>query len=131
MEKEGVDFYFRSSKFIRSLPKDEYIISPVRNIWQAIALDDVKNAVDRHNLIVIEIYPTLAKLFQNNFLVRKLAAEFQVYTVFIQPITEKEIASVQQSMGFSSPEEATAAIMMPKLISRYLQQGKIIKPQVM
>lgn len=131
IEKEGVDFYFRSEKFIRELPKDKYIVSPVRHLWQAISLEDVKNVFKSHNLIVVEIYPTLAKLFQDHPLVKKLAAEFQVRTVFLQPITEKEILSLQQSMGFKSPEEAAAAVMTPKLLSRYLQQGKLITPQVM
>ncbi len=131
VEREGVDFYFRSAKFIRALPKDKYIISPVRHLWQAIALEDVKNVFKSHNLIVVEIYPTLARLFQDNPLVKQLAAEFEVCTVFLQPISEGEITAIQQSMGFASPEEATAAVMTPKLLSRYLQQGKLITPQVM
>jgi len=131
IEKEGVDFYFRSAEFIRALPNDEYIICQVRHLWQAIALKDIQKVFKNHDLIVVEIYPTLAKLFQDHPLVKKLSAEFEVRTVFIQPFTEKEIAKVQNSMGFASAEETAAAIMTPKLISRYLQQGKLITPQVM
>lgn len=131
IEKEGVDFYFRSAEFIRALPNDEYIICQVRHLWQAIALKDVQEVFKNHDLIVVEIYPTLAKLFQDHPLVKKLSAEFEVHTVFLQPISETEIAAIQQSMGFASPEEATAAVMTPKLLSRYLQQGKLITPEVL
>ncbi len=127
-EKDGVDFYFRTEREIRSLPADRFIISPVRHLWQAIDLQEVKSVFEHFNLIVVEIYPTLARRFQEHPTVQKLAAEFETRTVFISPVTDEEIAAVQQGMGFSSPQQTLAAIMTPKLISRSLQQGKLMTP---
>jgi guanylate kinase len=83
------------------------------------------------SLIIFEIYPTLGKLFRNHPLIRQLAAEFDVCTVFINPASEDEIQSLQINMGFASPEETAAAIMLPKLISRTQQQGKLLTPEVL
>jgi guanylate kinase len=130
IETEGIDYYFRSEDVVRSFHPDRYIIGQTRTVWQAIDIDQMREIFTRHNFIIFEIYPTLGKLFQDHPLIRQLSADFDVRTVFISPAAEDEIASLQAHMGFSSPDKAVAAIMLPKLIGRMQQQGKLLTPDV-
>jgi guanylate kinase len=131
IETEGIDYYFRSEDMIRSFPLDRYIIGQTRTVWQAIDIDQMREIFTRHDLIIFEIYPTLGKLFQDHLLIQQLSADFYVRTVFISPAAEDEIAGLKVNMGFSSPDKAVAAIMLPKLIGRMQQQGKLLTPDVM
>jgi guanylate kinase len=131
IETEGVDYYFRSEQDIRSYPPERYIIGQIRKIWQAIDLMEMQVLFTHSSLIILEIYPTLGKLFRDHPLIRQLTADFEVYTVFISPASEDEIHALQINMGFVSPEETAAAIMLPKLIGRTQQQGKLLTPEVL
>lgn len=131
IETEGIDYYFRSEEEIRSFPPDHFIVAKTRTIWQAIDLQEIQKLFTAHDLIIFEIYPTLGKLFLSHPLVKKLSAEFDVLTIFLNPATEDEIHALQKSMGFKTPEDVTAAIMLPKHIGRMQQQGKLITPEVM
>jgi len=127
-EKEGRDFHFRPQEEIRALSTERFIIAPVRHLWQAVDLDEVKKVFQKNNLIIVEMHPTLAALFQNHPQVKKLTQHYLVKTVFLSPLTDQEIENLQRSMGFASPEETVAAVMAPKLIARSLQQGKLMTP---
>ncbi len=131
IETEGVDYYFRSEQDIRSYPSERYIIGQIRKIWQAIDLMEMQALFTNSSQIILEIYPTLGKLFQGHPLIRQLTAEFEVCTVFISPASKEEMHALQISMGFDSPEETAAAIMLPKLIGRTQQQGKLLTPEVL
>jgi guanylate kinase len=131
IEKEGVDYYFRSEQYIRSLPLERFIVGQVRTIWQAIDLMEMQGLFVHSSLIIVEIYPTLGKLFRDHPLIQQLAADFEVYSVFISPASEDEIHELQINMGFASPGEAAASIMLPKLIGRTQQQGKLLTPEVL
>jgi guanylate kinase len=131
IETEGVDYYFRSEQYIRSLPLERFIVGQVRTIWQAIDLMEMQGLFVHSSLIIVEIYPTFGKLFRDHPLIQQLAADFEVYSVFISPASHDEIHTLQINMGFSSPEEAAAAIMLPKLIGRTQQQGKLLTPKVL
>jgi len=131
IETEGVDYYFRSEQYIRSLPLERFIVGQVRTIWQAIDLMEMQGLFVHSSLIIVEIYPTFGKLFRDHPLIQQLAADFEVYSVFISPASHDEIHALQINMGFSSPEEAAAAIMLPKLIGRTQQQGKLLTREVL
>ena len=131
IETEGIDYHFRSEVEVRSFPSDRYIVGQTRTIWQAIDLQEIKNLFSNNNLIIFEIYPTLGKLFLNHPLVKTISSEFDVITVFISPATEDEIMALQENMGFRTPNDAAAAIMLPKHIGRMQQQGKLFTPEVM
>lgn len=131
IETEGVDYYFRSEQDIRSFPPARFIVGQIRKIWQAIDLMEMQGLFVHSSLIILEIYPTLGKLFRDHPLIRQLTADFEVYTVFISPASEDEIHALQINMGFASPEETAAAIMLPKLIGRTQQQGKLLTPEVL
>ncbi len=131
IEKEGVDYYFRSEREIRSFPQDRYIVARTRSVWQGIDLDETEGLFTENDLIITEVYPTLGTLFLANPRIRMLSAEFEVMTVFISPATEEEIQAIQTRMGFNGPDEAAAAIMLPKHIARMQQQGKLLTPEIM
>jgi guanylate kinase len=131
IEQEAVDYYFRSEKEIRSFRQDRYIVAKTRTVWQGIDLDETERLFARNDLIITEVYPTLGTLFLEHPRIRQLSADFEVQTVFISPATEEEIQAVQTHMGFKSPAEATAAIMLPKHIARMQQQGRLLTPEVM
>jgi guanylate kinase len=131
IETEGVDYYFRSEHDIRSFPRERFIVGQIRKIWQAIDLTEMQGLFAYSSLIIVEIYPTLGKLFRDHPLIRQLTADYEVYTVFISPASEDEIHALQINMGFASPEATAAAIMLPKLISRTQQQGKLLTPEVL
>lgn len=58
-EKEGEDYYFRSREYIEALPEKDYLVGPVRNMLQAFDLKQLEIDLKRHDLVLIEIYPTL------------------------------------------------------------------------
>ena len=131
IEQEGIDYYFRTEQEIRSFPSDRYIVGKTRTVWQAIDLEEIRKIFAHYDRIIFEIYPTLGESFLNHPLIAQLSAQFHVRTVFISPATEGEIMALQDFMGFTSPDEAVAAIMLPKHIGRMQQQGKLLTPEVM
>jgi guanylate kinase len=131
VETEGVDYYFRSEEDLRSYPPERFIVGQIRNIWQAVDLMEMQGLFADSSLIIAEIYPTLGKLFRDHPLIRQVTADFEVYTVFISPATEEEIHALQINMGFASPAGTLAGIMLPKLIARTEQQGKLLTPEVL
>ena len=72
IETEGVDYYFRTEEDIRSCPPERYIIGRIRKIWQAIDLMEMQALFTGGSLILLEIYPTLGKLFQGHPLIHRL-----------------------------------------------------------
>jgi guanylate kinase len=125
-EKDGIDFHFRPESTIRDLPRDRFVVGPVRHLWQAVDLDDIQTLSQRHSAIVIEIYPTLAEKVLEHPGIKDITATFELHTVFISPVTDSEIEAVQKQMGLDSPEQTLASIMSHKQISRAIKQGKAI-----
>jgi len=58
-ETEGEDYFFRSSEFIEALPPQDFLIGPVRNMLQAFDLKKLETDLNTHDLVLIEIYPSL------------------------------------------------------------------------
>ena len=131
IEQEGIDYYFRTEEEITSFPPDRYIVGKVRTVWQAIDLEEIRKIFAQDDLIIFEVYPTFGTSFLSHPLIEKLSAQFEVRTVFLSPATEDEITALQAKMGFTSPDDAVAAIMLPKHIGRMQQQGKLLTPDVM
>lgn len=131
IEQEGIDYHFRSEAEIRSFPADRFIVARTRTVWQAIDLEEMERLFSGSDRIILEGHPILGSLFLEHPHVKRISTEFEIITVFISPATEEEIRDVQNRMGFASPEEATAAIMLPKHIARMQQQGKLLTPELM
>lgn len=125
-EEEGVDYYYRSQEEICALPATRYLVGQVRVIWQAVDLQQIAVLFEKESLIVLEIYPTLGRLFLDHPAVQQASAAFRLRTVFLCPVLEEEIRAVQKHMGYESPQQATSGVMLPKLIRRSQQQGKVL-----
>jgi len=125
-EQEGVDYYYRTEEEICALPSTRYLVGQARVIWQAVDLQQIAVMFEKESLIVLEIYPTLGRLFLDHPAVQQNSAAFRLRTVFLCPIFEEEIQAVQERMGYESPQQATSGIMLPKLIRRSQQQGKVL-----
>jgi len=131
IEHEGIDYYFRSEAEIRSFPDDRFIVARTRTVWQAIDLEEMERLFSSSDRIILEGYPLLGSLFLKHARAQRMSAGFEIITIFISPATEEEIRDVQNRMGFATPEETTAAIMLPKHIARMQQQGKLLTPELM
>jgi len=131
IEQEGIDYYFRSEAEIRSFPADRFITVKTRTVWQGIDLEEMARLFTGSDRIILEGHPILGSLFLEHPHVQRMSAGFEIITVFISPATEEEIRDVQNRMGFATPENATAAIMLPKHITRMQQQGKLLTPDLM
>ncbi|MBC7188115.1 MAG: hypothetical protein H5U38_13905 [Calditrichaeota bacterium] len=122
-EKDGVDFHFRTEQEIRSLPAERFLVGKGRVVWQAIDLVEVRQVLQAKPLVIVEIYPTLGRELMSHSAVQGLLGDFEVRTVFLSPLHEDELDALAE--GFPSRQEALAAVMLPKLVQRSLQQGKL------
>lgn len=130
VEKQGVDYYFRSEAAITALPAERFVIAKTRNMWQAIHIDELLMIVQHYPTVIYDAHPALAEKFINH--PRIMAASWlKITRIFLQPATLEEIADVQKALGDVSMQEATESIMAPKLIARSQQQGAILTPEVM
>ncbi|MCR4438305.1 MAG: hypothetical protein QHJ34_04590 [bacterium] len=123
-EKDGVDSYFRTEEEIRSLPAGRFLVGKGRVVWQAFDLFEVQQVLRAKPLVVVEIYPTLGRKLMSHPAVQGLLGEFEVRTVFLSPLHQDELDAL--AAGFPSHREALAAVMLPKLVQRSLQQGKLL-----
>ena len=58
-EVHGQDYFFMSRAFIESLPEEDFLVGPVRNMLQAFDLRQLETDLKMNNLVLIEIYPDL------------------------------------------------------------------------
>ena len=130
-EIDGQDFIFRSEEFIKNLPQDDFIIGPVRHLWQALDIKMTKNILQKENIIILEAYPTLVDTIIKHKSFSSLFEKHKVTSVFIKPFTDEELATIQKVNNLNSPAEAATHIMTPKLLSRYQQQNKLLTPAVL
>ena len=129
VETDGIDYFFRSEEEIRNLPENRYIVAKTRSAWQAVDIENVRQVFSTEDVIIFEIYPTFGVLFLNHQVIKKYIQQFSVRTVFIAPLTWDEVDGLIQYSGFENPQVAVASIMLPKLVGRSLQQGKLLSKE--
>lgn len=131
VETDGVDYFFRSEEEIRNLPENRYIVAKTRSVWQAVDIENVLQVFSTENLIILEIYPTFGAVFLNHQVFKKYLQQFFIRTIFLAPLTWDEVEDLVQYSGFDSAQEAVTSVMLPKLIGRSLQQGKLLSKKEM
>ncbi|MDZ7347058.1 MAG: hypothetical protein ONA69_09740, partial [candidate division KSB1 bacterium] len=129
-ESEGVDYHFLSDAEIRSLPYERFVVAKTRHIWQAVDLDELGELLHQYDCLIYDVHPVLAAALREHPRL-KGRDELQIVRVFLQPATLEEIEELRSAMPESSLQEATAALMTPKLIARALQQGTPLTPEVL
>ncbi len=123
-ERDGVDFHFRSEQEIRTLPQERFLVGKGRVVWQAVDMEEVRGMLATASLVAVEIFPTLGRLLLSHPVVREHAGEFEPRTVFLSPLDQEELEGLARRFG--NRQEAVAAVMLPKLVGRSLQQGKLL-----
>lgn len=105
-EVHGEDYYFLSRSLIESLPEKDFLVGPVRNMVQAFDLRQLEIDLSKHELVLIEIYPSL----WNDLLERlkeRLGRQLTTTSVFmtaIDPIYLKTLGDEQLKAEFISRE---------------------------
>lgn len=129
-EGEGVDYFFRSETEITNLDRSRFIVAKTRHIWQAIDSIEILQLIANFEVVIFDIHPNLVHaLLKFDHL--SSAVKSRSVRVFLQPATLTEIQDMQRALGDASPQQATAAIMTPKLISRAQQYGLDLTPEVL
>ncbi|MDP8212073.1 MAG: hypothetical protein P9X22_02125 [Candidatus Zapsychrus exili] len=112
-EKEGVDYRFRSREEIQKLAqKGNFVIMSVHDDLQAINLDDVKRAVESRKQAIAEVSADWAQLLRNRY-------SDKVYSIFIAPLSEEEIASRMSKRNINREE-----VIYREMIERQKERSK-------
>ncbi len=131
-EKEGEDYFFRSKKEIKSLPPERYAIAKARNMWQAVDTEQLCQLLEQNDLVIFDIYPKVAKILLQHPRIKERQQPITWVTVFMQPVSDKEILDVRDLMDNDiSMQEALASIQVTKLIRRAQNQGVELTSAVM
>ncbi len=129
IEKDGVDYHFRSEQEIRALPRERFIVGKTRHIWQAVDLDELEALLGEYDLVIYDLHPVLVQKLMKHPRVQELDAA--ITRIFLQPASLQEIENIHSLLGDVSMSEAVASIMTPKLVSRAQQQGVELTDEVM
>jgi hypothetical protein len=105
-EIEGEDYYFRPREFIESLPEEDFLVGPVRNMLQAFDLKKLVSDLENHELLLIEIYPDLwPKLISR--LEQRMDDTVKTASVFmtaVDPGRIKHFAREEEKAGYIASE---------------------------
>ncbi|MDZ7372063.1 MAG: hypothetical protein ONB12_12960 [candidate division KSB1 bacterium] len=129
-EREGVDYHFLSDAEIQLLPRERFVVAKTRHIWQAVDLDELEELLRRYDWVIYDVHPVLAAALREHPRLKDRRG-VQIVRVFIQPASLAEIEELRSAIPESSLQEATAALMTPKLIARALQQGTSLTPETL
>jgi len=93
-EVHGQDYYFMSRAFIEELPEKDFLVGPLRNMVQAFDLKQLEIDLRRHDLLLIEIYPTLwPKLLER--LAERLPEKLTTASVFMTAVDPGYLKSLK------------------------------------
>lgn len=118
-EIDGIDYHFRPVDFIKSLKPPRYIVGPVRNMWQAIDLQEIHELFNKSNMVYVEAYHTLGSKLKKNLY---LPQDVIPISVFMSPLSAKEIADL--TIGGIDLETHITDLTRDKLKFRSDRKGK-------
>ena len=125
-EKDGVDYHFRTAKFIRSLKKRKgFVVMKVRGDLQALDLGGLKEDLGGSDMI-FEGNPFIGKALITHPYLKKVKKT----SVFMAPLSKEEIALFKKRRP-ASLKSIVAGIMREKLVKRTLDQKGRITPAAM
>lgn len=105
-ETDGEDYFFRTREFIEALPEKDFLVGPVRNMLQAFDLNKLEHDIGNHELVLIEIHPSLwPKLVSR--LEERLGKDFTTASVFMTAVDPKAISRFkkkEEKAGYISSE---------------------------
>ena len=89
-EVHGEDYFFVSGEFIESLPEQDFLVGPVRNLVQAFDLRKLENDLRAHNLVLIEIYPDLWPGLLAR-MTERMGRDLKTASVFMTAVDPKQV----------------------------------------
>jgi guanylate kinase len=123
-ETEGVDYYFRTRKYIENLKeKDHFVVMEVRGDIQALDLRELSQSLSNGN-VFFEGNPFIGRVL----LTHPALTYVNKLSMFMSPLTRKEILEFTSAKNSLSLPEVVTDIMRQKLIRRtQKQKGNLIK----
>ena len=114
IEKDGIDYYFRSRQEIEEFKyKDHFIVMKVRGDLQALdTIELLKELKNRDVLYEGNTY--IAKILLQNPLLKKV----NKLSIFISPFSKQEIEKLKSDLGEKEFEKHVFETMKSKLINR-------------
>ncbi len=120
-EIDGRDYHFRSREEIESFRnKDGFVVLEVRGDLQAIAFDDVDQALTSGDLL-FEGNPFVARELQKAF-----ASRVDLLSVFLAPLSREEILYLRSPEQHVVLADFVADVMRRKLLRRTQRQKAIL-----
>jgi guanylate kinase len=105
-ETEGDDYFFRTREFIESLLVKDFLVGPVRNMLQAFDLNKLEDDLASHDLVMIEIYPSLWPEMLHR-LSERIGNRFVTASVFItavDPAAIRKHRNTEEKAGYITSE---------------------------
>ena len=123
-ETEGVDYYFRSGKFIKELKrKKQFIVMEVRGDYQALDLEELYGLLEKGN-VFFEGNPFIGHVLLSHPALHQV----KKLSVFMSPLSGKEIFDFKKTKPDQSLSEFVKETMQGKLLSRTKKlKGKLIE----
>jgi guanylate kinase len=117
-ETEGVDYYFRPRKEIENLhEKEDFIVMDVRGDLQALDLQELKQSLTKGD-VFFEGNPFVG----NVLLTHPFLAEVNRLSVFMSPLSQKEILFLKAARPAVSIPDLVTDVMRRKLLRRTRKQ---------
>lgn len=117
-EREGIDYYFRSRKYIESLGKeDRYVVLEVRGDLQALDLDELTEQLSRGD-VFFEGNPFVGSLL----LIHESLKNTPKLSMFMSPLSKDEIISLKDPASNISLPDLVTDVMRRKLLRRTRRQ---------
>jgi len=121
-ETEGVDYHFRTRSQIEALQHDDrYAIIEVRTDLQALDVQELQSLLQRGD-VFYEGAPYVGRALQQH----PLLAAVSKLSVFISPLSQEEIVSLQAPGGSQSLPDFLTDVMRRKLLRRTTRQKGIL-----
>ena len=105
-EIEGEDYCFRSRDFIESLPEKDFLVGPVRNMLQAFDLRKLEKDLKTHELVLIEIYPTLwpELIARLEDIIKESITTASVFMTAVDPAVIEAFKDEEEKSGYITSE---------------------------
>jgi len=117
-EKDGLDYYFRSRDYINALKSDKkFVVLEVRGDLQALDLEELTSSLKKSD-VFFEGNPFVGRLLLN----QEQLSSIDKLSVFMSPISKKEILFMRNSESNVAIPDLVTDIMRRKLLRRTRKQ---------
>ena len=124
-EIHGVDYYFFPRGFMEQLDRSRFAVTNIRSEMQAVDLVQLQGLFKKHDLVLTEAYPTLARLVIK-WAKKQTKYKLEIRSVFLSPLSGEEIQEKAKTLN-KSPEDVVTDIMREKLKRRGEDSPKVIE----